>query len=157
MVNGAHPRDRRHSPEFLASASALLADDGFAVVGCASTGHDAIAVVHRLRPDIVLLDVQLPDIDGFDVADQLARLSPPPLVVLISSRSSGSYGTAVATAPVRGFLAKLRPATALAVPAGGRHHGGHVCRSAPHPCLVPHWLASVLVVAVLIGAVAGVR
>src|SRR5215469_13842450 len=62
--------------------------------------------VARLRPDVVLLDVQLPGIDGFVVAEQLAAVPDPPRVVLISSRDAASYGPRLDGAPVCGFLAK---------------------------------------------------
>ncbi len=59
-----------------------------------------------IRPEIVLLDIQLPGIDGFAVAERLALLADPPAVVLISSRDARSYGPRLARAPVRGFLSK---------------------------------------------------
>ena len=63
--------------EFRRSARALLEAEGFAVVGEAAGGREAIAAVRRLRPEIVLLDIQLPDLDGFVVAQRLA-LGPDP-------------------------------------------------------------------------------
>ena len=91
---------------FRASARALLEAEGFAVVGDAADGSTAITQVARLRPDVVLLDVQLPGTDGFAVAERLAVGPDPPVVVLISSRDAVAYGTRVDAAPVRGFLAK---------------------------------------------------
>jgi DNA-binding NarL/FixJ family response regulator len=91
---------------FRESARALLEAEGFAVVGGAADGAAAIAEVARLRPDVVLLDVQLPDVDGFTVAGRLAAGPDPPRVVLISSRDAAAYGPSVDTAPVCGFLAK---------------------------------------------------
>ena len=91
---------------FRASARALLEAEGFAVVGDAPDGAGAIAAVARLRPDVVLLDVQLPDVDGFVVAGRLAAGPDPPRVVLISSREASAYGPRVDAAPVSGFLAK---------------------------------------------------
>ena len=92
--------------EFRASASALLEAEGFAVVGGAADGAAALAAVERLRPEVVLLDVQLPDVDGFTVAEQLAATTDPPRVVLISSREAAAYGPRVDAAPSQGFLAK---------------------------------------------------
>jgi DNA-binding NarL/FixJ family response regulator len=91
---------------FRESARALLEAEGFAVVGDAADGAAALAAALRLRPDVVLLDVQLPDVDGFAVADRLAALSEPPRVVLISSRDAAAYGPRLDAAPACGFLAK---------------------------------------------------
>jgi CheY-like chemotaxis protein len=77
---------------FRESASALLGAEGFAVVGEAADGGAAIAACERLRPDVVLLDIQLPDVDGFTVAERLAAVREPPTVVLISSREAEAYG-----------------------------------------------------------------
>jgi CheY-like chemotaxis protein len=92
--------------EFRASASELLEAEGFDVVGSADDAARAVELALRLRPQVVLLDVQLPDRDGFAVAAQLAQEAQPPQVVLISSREAVAYGRRVADAPVRGFIAK---------------------------------------------------
>jgi CheY-like chemotaxis protein len=95
------------NPEFRAAARALLEAEGFAVAGEAGDGAAALAAAARLRPAIVLLDVGLPDLDGFAVAERLAaELAPPPAVVLISSRDAGAYGPRLATAAALGFIAK---------------------------------------------------
>ena len=94
-----------HAP-FRALARMILVADGFDVVGEAGDGDDAVVSARDLRPDVVLLDVQLPGADGFDVAEALATAAPPPAVVLVSSRSCGDYGHRVAESPVRGFIAK---------------------------------------------------
>lgn len=91
---------------FRAAARALLEAEGFAVVGEAATGADAVAEAIRLRPDVVLLDVQLPDSDGFAVAEDLALLAPVSTVVLVSSRRARTYGDRVASSAAVGFLAK---------------------------------------------------
>ena len=94
--------------DFRDSARNLLETAGFAVVGEASDGADALTQAERLQPQLVLLDVQLPDIDGFVVAERLASGPDPPIVVLISSREAEAYGDRVAASPVRGFIAKIR-------------------------------------------------
>jgi len=92
--------------EFRASARALLELQGFDVVGDVENGQAALAAVERLRPDVVLLDVQLPGMDGFEVADRLAQTAGAPRVVLISSRRRSAYEPRLPTAPVAGFLGK---------------------------------------------------
>ncbi|MBV9336338.1 MAG: response regulator transcription factor [Solirubrobacterales bacterium] len=93
-------------PTFRASARRLLEAEGFDVVGEASDGHAAIAAVQQLQPDLVLLDVQLPDLDGFEVAARLAALGSPSAVVLTSSRNPAEYGSVVTETAVRGFVPK---------------------------------------------------
>ena len=92
--------------DFRTSASALLEAEGFAVVGEAADGATAIAEVERLQPQVVLLDIQLPDIDGFDVAERLAAIPDPPSVVFISGREAGAYGLRLGAARARGFIPK---------------------------------------------------
>ena len=88
---------------FRSSARALLEAGGFDVVGEAADGRSALSAVQRLRPAVVLLDVQLPDLDGFAVAERLAEVTA---VVLISSRDASAYRRRLAGSPARGFLAK---------------------------------------------------
>ena len=91
---------------FRALARALLEAEGFDVVGEAGDAASALASVRSLRPGLVLLDVQLPDLDGFEVARQLAETSEPPIIVLLSSRSEATYRQRLAQAPVHGFIPK---------------------------------------------------
>ena len=93
-------------PSFRASARRLLEAEGFDVVGEAGDGHAAIAAAQQLKPDLVLLDVQLPDLDGFEVAARLAALGLPSAVILTSSRNAAEYGPLVTETPVRGFVPK---------------------------------------------------
>ncbi len=93
-------------PAFRRLACQLLAAGGYVVVGDASDGGGALAQAALLRPDVVLLDVMLPDLDGFAVAKQLATLPAHPIVVLVSGRTRTELGRGLDTAPVRGFLPK---------------------------------------------------
>jgi DNA-binding NarL/FixJ family response regulator len=94
-------------PSFRASARALLQAEGFEVVGEAADGAEALRAVEELHPDVVLLDVQLPDIDGFDVAARLTRAnSQAPAVVLTSSRDGSDFGPLVEYSGARGFVPK---------------------------------------------------
>jgi CheY-like chemotaxis protein len=92
--------------DFRASARALLELQGFEVVAAVEDGEAALAAVDRLRPELVLLDVQLPGMDGFEVAERLATRTQPPRVVLISSRRRSAYERRLPGAPVAGFLGK---------------------------------------------------
>jgi DNA-binding NarL/FixJ family response regulator len=93
-------------PRFRAFARALLSAEGFEVVGEAGDGVTAAAAARHLRPDVVLLDVQLPDENGFVVAERLAQLPHPPRVVLVSTRAASGYRERLDRARVRGFIAK---------------------------------------------------
>ena len=94
------------SAAFRAAARALLEEGGFTVVGEAATAAEGLAATRRLGPDCVLLDVQLPDGDGFAIAALLAEEDDPPSVVLISSRDLKDLEPLLEQTPVRGFLAK---------------------------------------------------
>lgn len=91
---------------FRSSARALLEAEGFDVIGEAADGQKAVEAVAALRPDIVLLDIQLPGLDGLAVAEQLAAAPDPPQVVLISSRDAVAYGPRLRGTPARGFIPK---------------------------------------------------
>ncbi len=91
---------------FREATSALLEAEGFRVVGEAANGEEAIRAVALLRPDVVLLDIQLPRVDGLEVAERLAARPDPPTIVLISSRSAASYGQRLQRSPAKGFIAK---------------------------------------------------
>ena len=93
-------------PSFRATARALLQAEGYTIVGEAVDGASALAAARELRPEVVLLDVQLPDTDGFTVAAELAREPHPPKVVLTSSRDASDFGPLVAESGARGFVPK---------------------------------------------------
>ena len=92
--------------DFRSAARALLEAEGFAVVGQAASGADALVANEQLRPDVVLLDIRLPDTDGLAVAELLAGLVNPPEVVLVSSREASVFGSRLRRSPARGFLVK---------------------------------------------------
>jgi DNA-binding NarL/FixJ family response regulator len=91
---------------FRSLARALLEAEGFDVVGEADDGASALAAVDLLHPRVVLLDIQLPGIDGFEVAERLAGAGDPPVVVLVSARGVSSYRRRLAGSPARGFISK---------------------------------------------------
>jgi DNA-binding NarL/FixJ family response regulator len=76
------------------------------VIGEAADGASGLASARELRPQLVLLDVRLPDIDGFIVAGRLADQIEPPLVVLTSSRAAVELGERLERASVAGFIHK---------------------------------------------------
>jgi DNA-binding NarL/FixJ family response regulator len=93
-------------PGFRASARSLLEAEGFEVVGEAEDGASALRAAAELDPELVLLDVQLPDQSGFDVAKRLTNGGGGPAVILISSREGADFGALVAGSGARGFIAK---------------------------------------------------
>ena len=91
---------------FRATARMLLESEGYHVVGEAADGAEAVAEAVRLRPDVVLLDVQLPDTTGFEVARRLLEAGLNCQVVLVSSRHASEYGELVDQSGALGFIAK---------------------------------------------------
>src|ERR1700754_617018 len=121
MVNGAASCEPQPMPEALGSVSVLAVDDhprfleaaravveaapGFSWAGGVSSAEDALAAAGRDEPDMVLVDVNMPGMDGFELADALHRSHPRMLVALISAqhpdelpRSSGGSPTATVLA-----------------------------------------------------------
>jgi DNA-binding NarL/FixJ family response regulator len=91
---------------FRGTARALLESEGFDVVGEAADGAGAIKAANSLRPDVILLDVYLPDINGFDVAATLTTNGPVPAIVMTSSRDARDFGPLVEQSGARGFIPK---------------------------------------------------
>jgi DNA-binding NarL/FixJ family response regulator len=87
-------------------ARQVLATAGFDVVAEAGDGAEAVRLAKELHPDVALVDVQLPDVDGFQVARELARQPDPPAVVLVSSRPRTDYGRLVERSGACGFIYK---------------------------------------------------
>jgi DNA-binding NarL/FixJ family response regulator len=93
-------------PTFRSFARSLLESEGFDVVGESEDGASAIAAAAELRPDVVLLDVQLPDLTGFEVTERLRTAGVPVSVVLVSSRDASDYGDSVRSSGADGFIPK---------------------------------------------------
>ena len=93
-------------PSFRASARHVLEDVGFVVIGEAQDGASGLAAAYAMRPAVVLLDVQLPHFDGFDVAACLTGRDDGPAVVLTSGRDGSEFGGMVARSGARGFVPK---------------------------------------------------
>jgi CheY-like chemotaxis protein len=86
-------------------ARRMLEAAGFTVAE-ATTGAQATEVARSVRPRLVLLDIQLPDVDGFEVARRLAMEADGPVIVLTSTREAADYGGLIAASPANGFLPK---------------------------------------------------
>jgi len=93
-------------PSFRRCAGALLRDEGFEVVGEAADGTAALALAAQLDPDLVLLDIQMPDLDGFEVAAELLARDPGLRIVLVSSRERSAYGARIEASGAMGFISK---------------------------------------------------
>ena len=91
---------------FRATARRLLEEDGYEVVGEAADAAAAFAVAQETGPEAVLLDVQLPDLDGFELTERLIALDPAMKIVLISSRDVEDFGGYVEASRARGFVPK---------------------------------------------------
>ena len=94
-----------HEP-FRALARALLETEGFRVVGEAENAASAVIAASELRPDVVLLDVFLPDGRGWEIVHTVSDAGGGSAVVLTSSRDVSSFGRRLKTSGARGFLAK---------------------------------------------------
>ncbi len=109
-----------------AVAALLALEPDLEVVAVAGSGPEALAVVERHRPDVAVLDLQMPGADGIEVAEHLARQVPACGVVIITSHGRPGYLKKALAAGVRGFLPKTASATVLAaavrqVAGGGRY------------------------------------
>jgi len=93
-------------PSFLAVARFLLEAEGFDVVGVASDGESAVRETVRFSPEFVLLDVTLPDMDGFEVATRLRAAGVSSTIVFTSSRELTEFGSLVTDSGGSGFVAK---------------------------------------------------
>src|SRR5580693_10423669 len=90
---------------FRTFARGMLEAAGFTVTE-AATGAEATKAARTVRPGLVLLDIQLPDFDGFEVARRLAAQAGGPVIVLTSTREASDYGARISSSPAAGFLPK---------------------------------------------------
>jgi len=109
-----------------AVASLLALEDDIAVVGAVGTAADAIAACARLRPDVVLLDIELPDRDGLSVAEELAGSLPECRVVIVTTFGRPGYLRRAMAANVAGFVLKETPAAELASVVRRAHAGEEI-------------------------------
>ena len=93
-------------PTFRYFARRLLEYEGFLVVGEADDGASALEAVRDLEPEVVLLDIMLPDVSGLELAEVLGAAADPPTVVLISSRGASDFGDALDSSTAQAFIAK---------------------------------------------------
>ena len=85
----------------------------FAVVGVASNGREALQQVERLQPDLVLLDLGLPDMSGLEVARQLKAQTTAPYVILLTLEDAAPYQSAASSSGAEACLAKTEVGTEL--------------------------------------------
>lgn len=97
---------------FRATARRVLEAGGYDVVAEAADGSSGVAAAAEARPDLALVDVQLPDFDGFELTRRLREAGEAPEVVLTSSRDRSDFGSLVESSGARGYVAKseLSPA-----------------------------------------------
>ncbi len=91
---------------FRASARRALEADGYAVIAEAADGRSGVAAAADARPDLALVDVQLPDFDGFELTRRLRQSGTAAQIVLISSRDRADFGPLVEISGARGFIPK---------------------------------------------------
>jgi DNA-binding NarL/FixJ family response regulator len=95
------------SPAFLEAAQAVLENEGMTVVGVASSSHEALERIRDLRPDVALVDIDLGNESGFDVARRLAAgVDPAPSVIIISSHDGDDFEDLLQASPALGFVSK---------------------------------------------------
>ena len=97
-----------HEPFREAAAAVIAATPGFAVAGLVSSGEESISAVHEHHVDLVLMDVNLPGMDGLAAAAWLCELADPPVVVLVSTHDEEEFSDRLAELDAAGYLAKAR-------------------------------------------------
>ena len=110
------------STVFRCAATKILESDGMRVVATATTAAEALDCIQLLRPDVVLLDIDLGAESGFDVAEALHRRARPmPALILVSTQSESDFADMISDSPALGFLPKIAfSATAIRTMIAGR-------------------------------------
>lgn len=93
-------------PGILAAVSKHLRKNGFDIIGGAADGHEALRLIEQERPDVALLDIRMPDLDGIEVLRRAARTSPETAIILFSGYGSSAQVVEALDAGARGFLLK---------------------------------------------------
>ena len=91
---------------FRTSARRVLEAGGYSVIAEAADGSSGVTAAAESRPDLALIDVQLPDFDGFEVTRRLREAGEAPEIVLISSHERADFGSLVENSGARGFVSK---------------------------------------------------
>jgi DNA-binding NarL/FixJ family response regulator len=91
---------------FRRAARSLLEAEGYDIIGESATGGEALEAVARLHPNVVLLDIGLPDVDGIEVSTRLTREDPTRMIVLTSTRDATECAPLAKTCGARGFIPK---------------------------------------------------
>jgi len=99
----------------------LAIDERIEVVGCASSGAEAIALTAALRPDVVLMDVHMPNVDGIEATRRIRRLSPCPEVMMLTAETSAETKRYALAAGASQYVTKDTPARLLIEAVVGLH------------------------------------
>jgi DNA-binding NarL/FixJ family response regulator len=94
------------NPQFLEGAADLLGREGVDVVGIASNSAEAVRLAAELRPDVTLVDIDLGDEDGFELAQRVHAISPASKVILVSTHAEEDLAHLIDQSPALGFIAK---------------------------------------------------
>lgn len=112
-----------HVPLRLIIKNLLEAKDGWVVCGEAADGREAIAKCLALKPHLVVLDIQMPVMNGFDAAREIRRLSPATMILMLTSDKNHHFAQAAEDCGARGFLSKGHAAEHLAFAANAMLRG----------------------------------
>ena len=124
MINVLLVEDQTMLRDAVESLLSLEAD--ITIVGAVGTGQDAIDAIERLQPDVALLDIELPDLDGLSVAEALATTNPACRVVIVTTFGRPGYLRRAMSANVAGFVLKETPAAELASVVRRAHAGEQI-------------------------------